>query len=78
MTSVREKKRHRQGCGPFAYDLPTEDFDENGQQGERRTVASYRGSSKYPWAADECDTFSVTDGCRIEIRDRRLGSCDSE
>jgi hypothetical protein len=78
MMSVREKKRHRQGCGPFAYDLPTENLDEKGQQRERRTLASYRRSSKYPWAADECDTFSVTDGYRIEIRDRGLGSCDSE
>ena len=76
--SVKEKKRHRRGYDPFAYDLPTEDLDEKGQQEERRTLASYRGSCKYPWAADECDTFSVTDGCRVEIRDRGLGSCDSE
>lgn len=74
--SVREKRRHRQGCGPFAYDLPTKNLDEKGQQGERRTLA-YTGSSKYPWAANECDTFGLT-GCRIEIRDRGLGSCDSE
>ncbi len=80
--SVREKKRHRQGCGPFAYDLPTENVDEKGQQGERRRPASYI-SSEYPWAADECDTFRVTEGSRIEIRDiefrdRGLRSCNSE
>ena len=78
MIAVREKKTHRRGCGPFAYDLPTGNLDEKGQQRERRTLAPYRGSTKYSWAADERDTFSVTDGCRIEIRDRGLGSCDSE
>jgi hypothetical protein len=76
--SVREKKRHRQGCGPFAYDLPTENLGEKGQQGQRRTQASYSGSGKYPWAADECHTFAVTGGCRIEIRNRGFGSCDAE
>jgi hypothetical protein len=35
MMSVREKKRHRLGCGPFAYDLPTENLDEKGQQREK-------------------------------------------
>lgn len=34
MMSVREKKRHRQGCGPFAYDLPTENLDKKGFQEE--------------------------------------------
>jgi hypothetical protein len=46
MMSVLEK-RHQQGCGPFTYNLPTKNLDEKGEQGERRTSASYRGSGKY-------------------------------
>jgi hypothetical protein len=34
MMSVREKKRHRQGYAPFAYDLPTENLDKKGFQEE--------------------------------------------
>jgi hypothetical protein len=30
MMSVREKKRHQQGCDLFVYDLPTESLDEKG------------------------------------------------
>lgn len=39
MMSVREKKRHRLGYAPFAYDLPTENLDE------KRTAARKANAS---------------------------------
>jgi hypothetical protein len=75
----QEKKRHRQGCGPFVYgDLAAESLDKDGKKIKGR-LAPYSGSGgKHPRAADVCDTFGVTDGCRIEICKRGLGCCDSE
>jgi hypothetical protein len=79
MMLVQEKKRHRQGCGPYAYgDLPAGSLVE--KDGKiKGPLASYCGSgSKHPWTADVCDTFGITDGCMIEIRKGGLRCCDTE
>jgi hypothetical protein len=77
MMLARERKRHQQGCGPCAYDgLSVGNPDDKYSEEIERTTESYRGSTEHPRAADVGDTFSITSGCRIEIRNRRFWSCD--
>ena len=78
MMLVREKKRHRQDCGPFAYDQLPKGRSMKKRAKTLKETASYCSPTEPPWSADVRDAFGITGGCRIEIGNRGLGGGDSE